>query len=111
MVLYSAENVPVPVDKDGFLKNLTDWSPAIAEQLASAENIQLTPSHWQLIDLIRDFYQVFGLSPAMRPLVNYAAKQLGPEKGRSIYFLQHFPGSPAKLLSKIAGLPRPENCL
>lgn len=111
MTLHSTQGKPIPVDKDGFLKNLADWSPAIAEQLAVAEDIQLTPSHWQLIDLVRDFYQTFGLSPAMRPLVNYAAKQLGPEMGRSIYFLQHFPGSPAKLLSKIAGLPRPENCL
>ncbi|MCZ6459336.1 MAG: TusE/DsrC/DsvC family sulfur relay protein, partial [Gammaproteobacteria bacterium] len=37
--------------------------------------------------------------------------QLGAEKGTSIYLLKLFPGSPAKLLAKIAGLPRPTNCL
>jgi tRNA 2-thiouridine synthesizing protein E len=47
----------------------------------------------------------------MRPLVKYIGQRLGKEKGNSIYLLQLFPGSPAKLASKIAGLPRPENCL
>ena len=28
-----------------------------------------------------------------------------------IYLMSLFPGSPAKLGSKIAGLPKPENCL
>ena len=28
-----------------------------------------------------------------------------------MYLLKLFPGSPAKLASKIAGLPKPDNCL
>jgi tRNA 2-thiouridine synthesizing protein E len=51
------------------------------------------------------------MSPAMRALVKYTEKKLGPEKGRSIYLLNLFPPSPAKVASKIAGLPRPTNCL
>ncbi len=47
----------------------------------------------------------------MRPLVKYCALKLGPDKGRSIYLMSLFPGSPAKLGSKIAGLPKPDNCL
>jgi tRNA 2-thiouridine synthesizing protein E len=35
---------------------------------------------------------------------------LGPDKGRSVYLLTLFPGNPALLGAKIAGLPRPENC-
>ena len=48
---------------------------------------------------------------AMRPLVKYCAARLGADKGRSIYLISLFPGSPAKLGSKIAGLPKPDNCL
>ncbi len=98
-------------DRDGFLKNLDDWSPAVAEQLAADEDIVLTPGHWELIETVRAYYAEFELSPAMRPLVKFCRQRLGEEKGRSIYLMQHFPGSPAKLLSKIAGLPRPDNCL
>lgn len=101
----------IATDAEGYLKNRDDWSSEVAEYIARAEGITLSREHWELITLVQDFYRQFQLSPAMRPLVKYAQRELGPDKGSSLYFLQHFPGSPAKLLSKIAGLPRPENCL
>jgi tRNA 2-thiouridine synthesizing protein E len=39
------------------------------------------------------------------------AEHCGFEKGRSIYLLRLFPGSPAKLVAKYAGLPKPKNCI
>lgn len=105
------DNQEVPVDKDGFLVNLQDWTPDIAEKLAQEEKIELTPEHWKIIFLLRDFYAEFQISPAMRALVKYIEKKLGPEKGKSVYLLSLFPPSPAKVASKIAGLPRPTNCL
>lgn len=101
----------IPLDKEGFLRNLDDWSPAVAEQLARAEGIELTEAHWQVIRLLQEFYREFELSPAMRPLVKYVGQHLGADKGRSIYLMQLFPPSPARVASKIAGLPKPTNCL
>lgn len=98
-------------DPEGFLRDLQDWTPEVAEQIAAGENIQLTPAHWEIIELLRAYYQRFDSSPAMRPLVKWVAQQLGPDRGKSIYLLSLFPGSPAKLGSKIAGLPKPDNCL
>ena len=83
----------------------------MAEQIARKEGIVLSPAHWEILQLLRDYYREFDASPAMRPLVKYCALKLGPDKGRSIYLLKLFPGSPAKLGSKIAGLPKPDNCL
>ncbi len=83
----------------------------VAKLIAEQENIILTDQHWEMIYVVKAFYQCYELSPAMRPLVKYTSTTLGNEKGNSIYLLQLFPGSPAKLLSKIAGLPRPTNCL
>lgn len=99
------------VDAEGFLQDLNSWTPEIAEQIASQENISLTPEHWEIIHLIRKFYHQFDLSPAMRPLVKFAGKELGESKGKSIYLMQLFPPSPAKIAAKIAGLPKPANCL
>ncbi|MGB1091975.1 MAG: TusE/DsrC/DsvC family sulfur relay protein [Oceanobacter sp.] len=99
------------LDKDGFLQNHHDWTPDIAEQLAAQESIQLEPAHWEVLHALRDFYAEFDLSPAMRPLTKYLKQTLGPDKANSIYLLKLFPGSPAKLAAKLAGLPRPENCL
>lgn len=101
----------IDVDSDGFLLDHLKWSDEIAEQLANNEGLTLSPEHWQLIQLIRQFYAEFGLSPAMRPLAKYIKLHLGADKAKSIYLMQLFPQSPAKYLAKIAGLPRPENCL
>ncbi len=98
-------------DREGFLRDLADWSPEVAEQIAASEGIALSDAHWEVIHLLREYYARFDSSPAMRPLVKYCAQQLGPDKGKSIYLLGLFPGSPAKLGSKIAGLPKPDNCL
>lgn len=98
-------------DKEGFLRDLSDWSPAIARQIAAAEGLELSAAHWEIVNLLRQYYAEFDASPAMRPLVKYCALQLGPDKGRSIYLMSLFPGSPAKLGSKVAGLPKPDNCL
>ncbi|WP_444936116.1 TusE/DsrC/DsvC family sulfur relay protein [Microbulbifer sp. JMSA004] len=101
----------IPLDKEGYLHNLDDWSKDTAIQLANGEGIELTEEHWQIIELLQEFYREFELSPAMRPLVKYIGQHLGAEKGRSIYLMQLFPPSPAKVASKIAGLPKPTNCL
>lgn len=98
-------------DKEGFLRKLEEWTPAVAAEIATSEGIQLGDSHWELVNLIRQYYRDFDSSPSMRPLVKYTRLKLGAEKGKSIYLLSLFPGSPAKIGSKIAGLPKPDNCL
>ncbi len=102
---------PEGFDKEGFLRDHEDWTPAVAELIAAREDLQLTDAHWEIIELLRRYYREFDASPAMRPLVKYAARELGRDKGRSIYLMSLFPGSPAKIGSKIAGLPKPDNCL
>ena len=99
------------LDEEGYLLDLADWSTELAEQLAAEEGVALSNAHWEIIHLLRNFYEEYGLSPAMRPLVKAVSKSLGSEKGRSIYLMTLFPGSPPKLAAKIAGLPKPANCL
>ncbi|PWB31894.1 sulfurtransferase TusE [Pseudomonas sp. SDI] len=101
----------IPLDKDGYLQELNDWSEAVAEALASREAIALTPEHWEVLNLLRAFYAEFQLSPATRPLIKYTALKLGPEKGNSLHLNRLFNGTPAKLAAKLAGLPKPTNCI
>jgi tRNA 2-thiouridine synthesizing protein E len=101
----------IETDKDGFLVHLEDWNEQVASLLATQEKIALDKAHWEIINLARQFYQNYQHSPEMRPLVKYTRQQLGDKKGSSLYLLSLFPGSPAKLACKIAGLPRPANCL
>ena len=98
-------------DKEGFLVNLDQWSQDVARNIARDEGIELDERHWEIVDLLRQFYNDYEISPVMRVLVKAVKETLGPDKGSSIYLMQLFPGSPAKLAAKIAGLPRPTNCL
>lgn len=101
----------IALDPEGFLVNLEDWSEPVAFVLAEREGIELRAEHLEIIRLLRQFHRQYQLSPAMRPLVKYIGQQAGADKGSSLYLLSLFPGSPAKLASKLAGLPKPDNCL
>ncbi|TVP54881.1 MAG: TusE/DsrC/DsvC family sulfur relay protein [Halomonadaceae bacterium] len=100
-----------PLDKEGFLYQPSQWTPEVAELLAEQAGIRLTEAHWEIIRVLRRFYQDYDLAPAMRLLVKTVKAELGEEKGNSIYLMQLFPGSPAKLSARLAGLPKPANCL
>tara|TARA_B100000900_G_scaffold405166_1_gene414409 strand:- start:798 stop:1136 length:339 start_codon:yes stop_codon:yes gene_type:complete len=98
------------LDADGYLRNHTEWTTIIAEQLAAQEQITLTNEHWRLIDLLRNYYARTDTAPAMRPLVKLVKAELGEHMG-SAQLMHLFGGSPAKMLAKLAGLPRPTNCI
>jgi tRNA 2-thiouridine synthesizing protein E len=99
------------LDKHGYLQELTDWDQAVAEELAQKEGLNLYKEHWELINLLRSFHQQSGLIPSTRVLVKLIAKELGEEKGKSVYLMSLFPDTPLKTICKIAGLPRPTNCV
>ncbi|WP_458131754.1 TusE/DsrC/DsvC family sulfur relay protein [Pseudomonas sp. R3-41] len=101
----------IALDKDGYLVDLDDWSAEVATALAGAEDIDLSPEHWEILQLLRGFYDEFQLSPATRPLIKYTALKLGADKGNSLHLNRLFKGTPAKLAAKLAGLPKPTNCL
>ncbi|WP_414147094.1 TusE/DsrC/DsvC family sulfur relay protein [Erwinia sp. BNK-24-b] len=98
-------------DAQGYLLNTTDWSEALAPQLAEEENIVLSEAHWEVVHFVRNFYLEFNTSPAVRMLVKAMAKKYGEEKGNSRYLFRLFPEGPAKQATKIAGLPKPAKCL
>lgn len=98
-------------DDKGFLSDWTRWTPEHARVFADLEGITLEEAHWEILHLLRRFYTLYDASPANRALVNFVKRELGPEKGNSIYLMTLFPESPARRGSRIAGLPKPKNCL
>lgn len=109
--VLQVEGRELALDRDGNLLHLEDWSESVAEALAQQLGVTLTQAHWEIIRLVQAFHARRGLSPVMRVLVKLVANELGPNKGNSIYLLKLFPESPARLVSRIAGLPRPANCI
>ena len=98
------------LDADGHLADAAAWSEAVAARLAEQAAIQLGPAHWRVIRVVRRFHAQTGVAPSMRPLVKLLREQ-EPALASSIALLRLFPGSPATVAAKLAGLPRPDKCL
>lgn len=108
--MLNVDNECIAIDQDGFLKDLSDWTPQVADALAERQGIVLSEAHWELLEMTRDFYREYDFSPNQRPFVKYVQQKLGPGKGNSRYLMKLFPGSPAKLASMISGIPKPSHC-
>ncbi len=98
-------------DENGYLEHLDDWSPTVAQAMATAEEVTLTPEHWEIIHFLREYYQEYQIAPAVRVLTKAVGKRLGAEKGNSRYLYSLFPFGPGKQACKYAGLPKPTGCV
>ncbi len=98
-------------DESGYLANRSDWSPALATYMAKLDDCDLDENHWQVINILREYYDQYQIAPAVRVLTKSIANKLGKEKGNSKYLYQLFPYGPAKQACKYAGLPKPTGCV
>ena len=98
-------------DEEGYLVNLADWTQEAGAHIAKEENLEMTDSHWEVVNFLRDYYNEYQIAPAVRVLTKAIGKQLGPDKGNSKYLYELFPYGPAKQACKIAGLAKPTGCI
>ena len=99
------------VSDQGFLLDASQWNEQIAVELARLEAIQLTEAHWTILYFIRHYHQQYKHLPNARMFVAALRKQFGEEIGNSRYLQNLFPQGPLKYACKLAGLPKPPNCL
>ena len=101
----------IETDEEGYLASRADWSEEVCKEMARMEDCELTESHWQVINFLREYYDEYQIAPAVRVLTKAIGKKLGPEKGNSKYLYELFPYGPAKQACKYAGLPKPTGCV
>ena len=101
----------IAVDDEGYLARQTDWSPLVATEMARSDDCVLSEDHWEVINILREYYEEHQIVPAMRVLTKEIAKKLGREKGNSRYLYDLYPSGPAKQASRYAGLPKPRSCI
>ncbi len=98
-------------DEEGYLANLSEWNPEVGSAMAKLDNCDLTESHWEVINFLREYYEEYQIAPAVRVLTKAIGKKLGPDKGNSKYLYELFPYGPGKQACKYAGLPKPTGCV
>jgi tRNA 2-thiouridine synthesizing protein E len=101
----------IETDEEGYLANLGDWTEDVANEIAKAENVAMSESHWEVVNFLREYYNEYQIAPAVRVLTKAIGKKLGADKGNSKYLYELFPYGPAKQACKIAGLPKPTGCV
>ena len=94
----------VEVNDEGFLLSANDWTPAIAEVIASQHGIALSDRHWDVINFCRSDFEATGKSPGVRRITKKGGVPM-----KEMYAL--FPKGPGKLAAKFSGLAKPTGCV
>lgn len=99
------DNNLIEVDDSGYLSDPKTWTVETATMIAKYDGIgELTNEHWQILNLIRNYWEEHDRAPMIRTLCNETGLTL-----KDIYKL--FPRGPARGACRIAGLPKPEGCV
>lgn len=102
MTTSTASRFAVHVGADGFLADFAEWDRHLADRLAEAIGVHLTPGHWEIIWFLREEFFHTGRTPQLRRVS--AATGVPVQR-----LFKLFPGKPAKKMAYIAGLPRPRD--
>ena len=104
--------VNVELDQDGHLCDYTLWTPVLAQNLADTLDVRLNSEHLEILHQVRAFFTKFNHAPATRPLIKWLQQCL-PEHDISNQKLQQLfnTGLVARHVNRLAGLPKPPNCL
>ncbi len=108
---YEVNGQTVETDEEGYITNLSEWTPELGAVIAKAEEVDMTDEHWAVVNFLRDYYEEYQIAPAVRVLIKAIKKSLGKEVGNNKYMYELFPYGPAKQACKIAGLPKPTGCV
>ena len=96
---HAGQSPLVLLDEDGFLVDHTNWTRALAQQIAQARGLgTLEESQWTVIEYVRQRYFELGAMPPLRML----CRKLGVDPMR----IKAQFGS-CRCLLQVAGLPNP----
>ncbi len=91
-------------DGDGYLADMSEWTPEIARAMAAADGYELTDEKWDQILKARQYFEEFGSVPPIRKFAKYL------EKDQKEVFSLWMTG-PMKPITKYGGLPKPTGCV
>lgn len=103
---YEVNGKTIEATENGYLVDVNDWDEAVAGVIATAEGVELTEKHWDVINHLRDEHiNNAGNEPMERALMKTMGKIWGGKpSSKELYVL--FPLAPTKQGRKIAGLPQ-----
>jgi TusE/DsrC/DsvC family sulfur relay protein len=86
-------------DGDGYLVDMTDWTPEIGRAMAEEDGYELNEQKWDQIMKAREYYEQFGSVPPIRI----------DEDQKDVFEL--WMTGPMKPITKYGGMPKPTGCV
>jgi len=99
------------MQKQDFLKSPDLWSEDFVKKTAQTMQLNLKDAHWQIIQLVRDYYNKHQHHPSIRTLIILLRKEKGFEEINSLKLQEYFPLGAAKQIALLSGLPYPKHCI
>jgi len=90
----------------GDLQNIADWNVDVAKALAAEDGLTLRDAHFEILHIMRDYYDQFNISPIRKLLKKDIAELLSDLKANDDYLISLFPGGVMHQGLHIAGLPK-----
>jgi TusE/DsrC/DsvC family sulfur relay protein len=94
----------IDVNAEGYLTDPEQWTPDVAREIAAVEGIELTDTHWDVLEYLREQH-----AAGTKLTIRRVGKSDVVDSVKEFYDL--FPDGPLKKASKIAGIPKPESCI
>ena len=91
-------------DADGYLLDMSLWTPEIGRAMATADGYQIDDAKWKHIVKAREFYDDNGTVPPIRKFAKYVG-----EDQKDIFEL--WLTGPMKPITKYGGMPKPTGCV
>lgn len=91
-------------DGDGYLKDMSDWTPEIGKAMAISDDFELDEVRWNHVLKAREYYDENTTVPPIRKF----AKFVGEDK-KAMFKL--WLTGPMKPITKYGGLPKPTGCV
>jgi len=98
---------PLSVRHDGSLMNLGDWSLEVAEEMARREALSLTEDHWNVLNVMREYYGEYNIAPIRKLLLKEVAEKFESKKYDVKFLDDLFPKGLIAQGTKMAGVPMP----
>lgn len=108
---YRFNDRDIAVDEEGFLLFTDDWSPEMGHSLAQDIGIDMSASHWEVVNYIRDYFETNSSVPELRTFLKHLRDMYGKEKATRRYVYDLFPYGYGQQACKIAGMRKPRKLM
>ena len=98
-------SIEIPTrDGDGYLEDMSAWTPEIGHAMIEADDIEVNEEQWEQVLKAREYFEDNGSVPPIRKFAKYVGID------QKILFKQWMTG-PMKPITKYGGLPKPTGCV